>query len=78
LKRGLRGSSSGPVLSRRRSGLLLPPAATGWFQLEHRDPADRLLIATAIELASPLVTYDERILRFASAYGRQYGFSAST
>ena len=48
------------------------------FQLEHRDPADRLLIATAIELASPLVTYDERILRFATEYGRQYGFSAST
>jgi len=47
------------------------------FQLEHRDPADRLLIATAIELASPLVTYDERILRFATGYGRQCGFSAS-
>jgi PIN domain nuclease of toxin-antitoxin system len=26
------------------------------YQLEHRDPADRLLIATAIELACPLVT----------------------
>jgi PIN domain nuclease of toxin-antitoxin system len=47
------------------------------FQLEHHDPADRLLIATAIELASPPVTYDERILRFATEYGRQYGFSAS-
>jgi PIN domain nuclease of toxin-antitoxin system len=45
--------------------------------LEHRDPADRLLIATAIELACPLVTYDERILRFANKHGRQYGFTAS-
>jgi PIN domain nuclease of toxin-antitoxin system len=43
-------------------------------QLEHRDPADRLLIATAIELACPLVTYDERIERFARSHGRRYGF----
>jgi PIN domain nuclease of toxin-antitoxin system len=46
------------------------------YQLEHRDPADRLLIATAIELACPLVTYDERILRFSTDYGRQYAFAA--
>jgi PIN domain nuclease of toxin-antitoxin system len=46
-------------------------------RLEHRDPADRLLIATAIELACPMVTYDERILRFADRHGRQYGFAAS-
>ena len=46
-------------------------------QLEHRDPADRLLIATAVELACPLVTYDDRILRFAEHYGSQYGFRAS-
>ena len=48
-----------------------------FYQLEHRDPADRLLIATAIELACPLVTYDERIFRFAADYGRQYGFTAT-
>jgi PIN domain nuclease of toxin-antitoxin system len=42
--------------------------------LEHRDPADRLLIATAIELSCPLVTYDERIERFARRHGRRYGF----
>jgi len=42
--------------------------------LEHRDPADRLLIATAIELACPLVTYDERIVRFGNKHGRQYRF----
>jgi PIN domain nuclease of toxin-antitoxin system len=42
--------------------------------LEHRDPADRLLIATAIEHACPLVTYDERINRFAKRHGRQYRF----
>ena len=46
------------------------------YQLEHRDPADRLLIASAIELACPLVTYDERILRFAAEHGRQYRFTA--
>jgi PIN domain nuclease of toxin-antitoxin system len=46
-----------------------------FHQLEHRDPADRLLIATAIELTCPLVTYDERIVRFATRYGRQYGFT---
>ena len=43
--------------------------------LEHRDPADRLLIATAIELACPLVTYDERIVRFGKRHGRQYRFA---
>jgi PIN domain nuclease of toxin-antitoxin system len=43
--------------------------------LEHRDPADRLLIATAIELACPLVSYDERIVRFGKRHGRQYGFA---
>lgn len=48
------------------------------YQLEHRDPADRLLIASAIELACPLVTYDDRILRFAAEYGRQYGFTADS
>jgi len=44
--------------------------------LEHRDPADRLLIATAIELACPLVTHDDRILRFGRRHGRKYGFAA--
>ena len=43
--------------------------------LEHRDPADRLLIATAIELVCPLVTYDERIARFGMKHGRQYRFA---
>ena len=43
--------------------------------LEHRDPADRLLIATAIEVACPFVTYDERIIRFCKKHGRQYGFA---
>jgi PIN domain nuclease of toxin-antitoxin system len=45
--------------------------------LEHRDPADRLLIATSIELSCPLVTYDARILHFAEAHGSQYGFAIS-
>ena len=43
--------------------------------LEHRDPADRLLIAAAIDLECPLVTYDGRITQFARRWGGQYGFS---
>ena len=46
-----------------------------FHQLEQRDPADRLLIATAIGHECPLVTYDERIVRFADRYGSQYKFS---
>jgi PIN domain nuclease of toxin-antitoxin system len=46
--------------------------------LEHRDPADRLLIATAIELSCALVTYDERIARFGNKHGRQYQFAIGT
>jgi PIN domain nuclease of toxin-antitoxin system len=46
--------------------------------LEHRDPADRLLIATAIDLACPLVTYDERIARFCERHGGQYRFAVSS
>lgn len=30
----------------------------------HRDPADRILVATALSLECPLVTADERILRY--------------
>lgn len=45
--------------------------------LAHRDPADRLLIATSIELASPLVTYDERVARFGKKHGRQYRFATA-
>ncbi len=55
-------------------------AASRSYQLHHleqRDPADRLLIATAIELACPLVTYDERIARFSKKHGRQYRFAIS-
>ena len=43
--------------------------------LEHRDPADRLLIASAIGLGCPLVTRDDRIRRFARTRGRQYRFA---
>jgi PIN domain nuclease of toxin-antitoxin system len=46
--------------------------------LEHRDPADRLLIAMAIELGCPFVTYDERVALFARKYGRRYRFTAAT
>jgi len=53
-------------------------AAAGAYalpDLEHRDPGDRLLIAQAIEHGCPLVTYDEKIARFATAHGSRYGFS---
>ena len=46
--------------------------------LEHRDPADRLLIATAIERACPLVTYDDRIARFGERHGGQYRFAVAS
>lgn len=45
--------------------------------LPHRDPADRLLIASAIELGCPLVTYDERIVDFGKTHGRQCGFATA-
>ena len=48
--------------------------ACSLHHLEHRDPADRLLIATAIGLGCPLVTHDDRIRKFGRARGRQYGF----
>ncbi len=39
-----------------------------------RDPADRLLVATAIELGCPLVTYDGPLTDYAAGQGRQTGF----
>lgn len=54
------------------------PAAGRSYQLadlEHRDPADRLLIATAIELGCPLVSYDARIMRFCRSHGSRYNFA---
>ena len=39
-----------------------------------QDPADRLLISTAIDLDCPLVTYDRRIAEFARCHGRQHRF----
>ena len=53
-------------------------AASMSYQLHHfghRDPADRLLITTAIELDCPLITYDERITSFGRRHGRQYRFA---
>ena len=58
---------------------LTPRAASRAYEfhdLEQRDPGDRLLIATAIELDCPLVTYDGSILKFAKRHGRRYGFTA--
>jgi PIN domain nuclease of toxin-antitoxin system len=44
---------------------------------EQRDPADRLLIATAIKLGCPLVTYDAHIAKFAKRHGRHDGFAVA-
>lgn len=46
-------------------------------QFVHRDPADRLLIATAIEQRAALVTYDEHIVAFGKKYGRRYGLAVN-
>jgi PIN domain nuclease of toxin-antitoxin system len=56
-------------------------AAAGAYQLgvlEHRDPADRMLMATAIDLECPLVTYDARIADFAAVHGRRIGLALAT
>jgi len=56
-------------------------AASRSYQLhhfEHRVPADWLLIATAIEMDCPLVTYSEPIVRFGMKHGRQYRFVVGT
>ncbi len=44
----------------------------------HRDPADLLLVATAIEHACPLITYDSRIAGFAAAHGQRHGLQIET
>ncbi|MBI1778744.1 MAG: type II toxin-antitoxin system VapC family toxin [Proteobacteria bacterium] len=59
---------------------LVHEAASASYQLhhfDHRDPADRLLIATAIRLGCPLVTYDERITRFGKRHGQQHRFAVA-
>jgi PIN domain nuclease of toxin-antitoxin system len=40
---------------------------------ERRDPGDRLLVATAIDLGCPLVTYDGTIIKYAAGHGRPTG-----
>ncbi len=47
--------------------------AYGLPNFERRDPGDRLLIATALELGCPLVTYDGPIAEYAAGHGRQTG-----
>jgi len=62
------------------SAPLMPRAAALSNQLQnlaHRDPGDRLLIATAIELGCPMVTYDAPIINFANGSGRHYGFATA-
>jgi len=52
--------------------------AYGLQHFERRDPADRLLVATAIELACELVTYDGPITDYALGRGRQSGLRVAT
>ena len=66
-----------PGLDALPLGRLAAARAYQLHHLEHRDPADRLLVATAIELACPLVTYDDRIIRFGRRYGRQHRFAVA-
>jgi len=47
-------------------------------EFDRRDPGDRLLIATAIDLGCPLVTYDTRITAFAEAAGVSRGFRVAS
>jgi PIN domain nuclease of toxin-antitoxin system len=49
---------------------LRPPRCLG-------DPADQLLIANAIELGCPLITYNERIVEFGKTPGRQFDFATA-
>jgi hypothetical protein len=68
-----RGGLAGTVTGRpgiRAVPLSLDAAVRAYrlHHLENRDPADRLLIATAIALACPLVTYDARIMQFSEAH----------
>ncbi|MDA0745377.1 MAG: type II toxin-antitoxin system VapC family toxin [bacterium] len=51
---------------------IVPVDETTWLKnielnWEHRDPADRTIVATAILHAGPLITSDERIRSFYSA-----------
>jgi PIN domain nuclease of toxin-antitoxin system len=66
---GRPGTDAVPLTTRAAS------RAYNLHHLPHRDPADRLLIATAIALACPLVTYDGHIEAFARAHGSQYGLT---
>ena len=75
MRHGSSGLSGAPVVEAAALGLWAACRSYQLYHLQHRDPADRLLIATAIELACPLVTYDERIARFGEKHGRQYRFS---
>ena len=61
---------------RRCRSVFMAARAYRLQHLVHRDPGDRLLNATCIELGCPLVTYDAGIENFARMHGSQYGFAA--
>jgi len=46
----------------------------GMEGLDNGDPADRLMVATAVELGCKMVTYDARVIAFAEGFGERYGF----
>jgi PIN domain nuclease of toxin-antitoxin system len=57
---------------------LTPESAARAYDMKpfaHRDPADRLLMATATELHCPLVSYDRNIAHFAKRHGRRFGLA---
>jgi PIN domain nuclease of toxin-antitoxin system len=63
------------------SAPLSPAAAASSYNFpnfDHRDPGHRLLIATAIGLSVPLVTYDHKLITFAEAAGADQGFTVAS
>jgi PIN domain nuclease of toxin-antitoxin system len=57
---------------------LIPGSAARAYHMKpfaHCDPADRLLMATAMELHCPLVSYDRNIAHFAKRHGRRFGLA---
>ena len=57
---------------------LAPETAARAYDMKpfaHRDPADRLLMATAMEMHCPLVSYDRNIANFAKRHGSRFGFA---
>lgn len=78
LPHGSRASSTDPGIEAAPLGEMAASRSDQLYHFAHRDPADRLLIATAIELDCLMVTYNERIVRCGVTHGRQYRLRVGT